>query len=333
MEDFREQILENGETTSDNLERRLLAGTLLLAGVYSAICLTNIADILSDKPIVERPQYSLEENTIASTMSPNYAETLPEKTYEDVIALARQVWDQQTSIINPTEEQIATLNSNNVKYSLTTLDDGSTKLTVPFDESKPITAQYEKFIEKNTVANTTYYELCYRLPNEYTMYKVDDTQLFPGMVGVKDEPENDSYVLFATLSEYDNEENADIDINSVDFFKSGIPVYRPYKYLLNLKGEIINASKTNTSLNALDDNPYLFAVPKGYILYSLDGKQIDARQVDENENYDIYMFMGDTDINNIISVKQEDYNTLKTIDKLEEVIRDEYYGKTNSVTR
>ena len=311
--------LENNKIVNTNLKKK--AGAILLAGC-SSIALINANNILLHD--------NQKDGIISSIQSPDYGETLNEKTYDDIINLTRKVWEDRTTVINPSYDVIANLKRINVDYSLTTLEDGSIKLSIPFDENKPVTAPFEKYIEKNVNGDTITYELCYRLPKNYSMCKVDSTKHFPGVIAIKEEPESESYVLYATLNEYKNQDVANIDIDSVEYFESGIPVYKPYLYVLQLKDIILykNASK----LTPLDSNPYLFAVPKDCMLYSLDGS-IGAYQVGAREDSNIYMFIDDVNLNNVFIVKKADYDTLMVIDKLGEIIRDEYYEKTNSFSK
>ena len=311
--------LENNKIVNTNLKKK--AGAILLAGC-SSIALINANNILLHD--------NQKDGIISSIQSPDYGETLNEKTYDDIINLTRKVWEDRTTVINPSYDVIANLKRINVDYSLTTLEDGSIKLSIPFDENKPVTAPFEKYIEKNVNGDTITYELCYRLPKNYSMCKVDSTKHFPGVIAIKEEPESESYVLYATLNEYKNQDVANIDIDSVEYFESGIPVYKPYTYVLQLKDIILykNASK----LTPLDSNPYLFAVPKDCMLYSLDGST-GAYQVGAREDSNIYMFIDDVNLNNVFIVKKADYDTLMVIDKLGEIIRDEYYEKTNSFSK
>lgn len=311
--------LENNKIVNTSLKKK--AGAILLAGC-SSIVLINANNILLHD--------NQKDGIISSIQSPDYGETLNEKTYDDIINLTRKVWEDRTTVINPSYDVIANLKRINVDYSLTTLEDGSIKLSIPFDENKPVTAPFEKYIEKIVNGDTITYELCYRLPKNYSMCKVDSTKHFPGVIAIKEEPESESYVLYATLNEYMNQDVANIDIDSVEYFESGIPVYKPYLYVLQLKDIILykNASK----LTPLDSNPYLFAVPKDCMLYSLDGRT-GAYQVGAREDSNIYMFIDDVNLNNVFIVKKADYDTLMVIDKLGEIIRDEYYEKTNSFSK
>lgn len=311
--------LENNKIVNTSLKKK--AGAILLAGC-SSIALINANNILLHD--------NQKDGIISSIQSPDYGETLNEKTYDDIINLTRKVWEDRTTVINPSYDVIANLKRINVDYSLTTLEDGSIKLSIPFDENKPVTAPFEKYIEKNVNGDTITYELCYRLPKNYSMCKVDSTKHFPGVIAIKEEPESESYVLYATLSEYENQDVANIDIDSVEYFESGIPVYKPYLYVLQLKNVILH--KNASKLTPLDSNPYLFAVPKDCMLYSLDGS-IGAYQVGAREDSNIYMFIDDVNLNNVFIVKKADYDTLMVIDKLGEIIRDEYYEKTNSFSK
>lgn len=311
--------LEDGKRLNTKFKKR--AGAILLAGC-SSIALINANNILLHD--------NQKDGIIASIQSPDYGETLNDKTYDDIINLTRKVWEDRTTVINPSYDVIANLRRINVDYSLTTLEDGSVKLSIPFDENKPVTAQFEKYIEKNINGDTIIYELCYRLPRNYSMCKVDPSKSFSGLIGIKEEPESESYVLYATLSEYENQDVANIDIDSVEYFESGIPVYKPYLYVLQLKNVILH--KNASKLTPFNNNPYLFAVPKDCMLYSLDGST-GAYQVDVTEDSNIYMFTDDVDINNVFIVKKEDYDTLMIIDKLGEIIKEEYYEKTNSFSK
>lgn len=324
----KENLTNNNHTSNDSLDKKIeriaCAGIICLAGI-SAFNLYSYT-----KPTHEKENQ--EVKTIVNSMkSPNYTMDIQEKTYENIVELAKKVWEQRTTIYNPTEEQIKKLREMNIPfYTSTSLMGENQKITIPFDENMPITAQYEKFIEKNSSNGQTYYELCYKIPTFYSMYNLDKSKPLPNMVGYEEDPSSKYYVLYSNIP---NQDIDSINIDTAGAYNTSIPVYLPYKYLLELKDEILLSDETTKLQQATIDNPYLFAIPKGYVFYSANGKKVDAHKVDEKDNLDIFMIMDVDDTDNIYAVKSEYYDTLKIIDKLEEVIRDEYYAKTNSINR